>query len=226
MLTKKQVWSVVSSNESHVEDKDRYERAKIRVVSGVGLLLPFLASIPPLGAWGALMTVPFIMYLVLMVGNIGSTIVYPADILNISAILVGIVLLFYSVNYLWKKKAEGLVTTGPYRIVRHPQYFSIIIFTTVITYQSIWVLQHTFGIGWLSTDQTMALWIAMLVAYVLIATVEELHLERRFGTDWIEYRGRVGFLIPFIRFRSRIAEAILCLILPIAFLYGMLYVTT
>jgi protein-S-isoprenylcysteine O-methyltransferase Ste14 len=117
----------------------------------------------------------------------------------------------------------GLVTTGPYRAVRHPQYFSIIIFTTIVTYQSVWILQHTDGIGWLSVDETIILWIAMLLAYTAIASIEELHLQEAYGSNWFDYRIRVGFLLPFIHFRSRIVEAIVCIILPILVLYGLLY---
>ncbi|MFW9960306.1 MAG: methyltransferase family protein [Candidatus Thorarchaeota archaeon] len=211
-----------TSEQPMQEYKNPAERLKMRVIGAIGLLLPFLASIPPITAWGALMTVPFFMYIVLVMTNPAATVLYPADIINIVSFLLALLLLAYSVAYLWTKKSAGLVTTGPYRYVRHPQYFSIIVFTTIFTYQSVWILQHTFGIGWLSPGHTLALWVAMLVAYAIIASIEELHLDEVYGSEWIEYRNHVGFLLPFVHFRSRIVEAIICIILPILALIALL----
>ena len=208
------------------ESKNPAEQLKIRIISTISLLLPFLASIPPVTAWGALMTVPFLFYLILIISNPTTIVLYPSDIFNIIVSLMALLLLVYTVGYLWKKKSMGLVTTGPYRAVRHPQYFSIIIFTTIVTYQSVWILQHTFGIGWLSIEETMALWVAMMIAYAVIASIEELHLQEVYGSEWIDYRNRVGFLLPFVRFRSRIVEAIVCILLPILVLYALLFLPT
>jgi len=216
---------VSDSEQPKQEPQNPVDRLKLRVISTIGLLLPFLASIPPITAWGALMTVPFLLYLILMLSNPNTIVLYPSDIFNIAVFLIALLLIVYSIGYLWRKKSVGLVTTGPYRAVRHPQYFSIIIFTTIVTYQSVWILQHTFGIGWLSIEQTIAIWMAMLFAYAVIASIEELHLQEVYGSEWTEYRNRVGFLLPLVRFRSRIVEAIVCIILPILVLYGLLYFT-
>ena len=165
------------------------------------------------------MTLPFLLYLVGMIGN-WQVVAYPRDIFNMAAVFVSLILIVYCVTYLWyKKKGARLVTTGPYRFVRHPQYFSVTILTFILTFQSVWILQHTLGIGWLSADQTILLWIAMLLAYIGIASVEERHLSRVFGTEWEAYRNQVGFLLPFVRSDSRILEAITCLIIPVLFLY-------
>lgn len=177
------------------------------------------------------MTIPFLMYLLLMIGSLGSVVLEPLDIFNIAGYSIGIILLLYSIAYLWKKKATGLVTTGPYSIVRHPQYFSIIVFTAVMTYQSVWILQHTFGFGWLSVEQTKIMWYIMLFAYVVIADIEEKHLEKVYGYEWIDYRNKVGFLIPFVRFRSgvgfrlRFLEELVCMLIPIVALDALLHLT-
>lgn len=136
-------------------------------------------------------------------------------------------MIVYCVAYLWRRKGKvGLVTTGPYRLVRHPQYFSVTIFTFILTYESVWLLQHTLGFGWLSADETILLWIAMLIAYIGIACIEERHLSAVFGSEWAEYRNRVGFLIPFVHFKSRLAEIIICLIIPIIILYTRLFLSS
>ena len=208
-------------NDSQVDVENKSDNMKIRVLSLTSYLLPFATSIPPF--WSGIMTLPFLFYLVGMIGNIGvvPTLLSTFDIL---AMFASLLLLLYCVIYLWRKKKGGqLVTTGPYRIVRHPQYLSITIFTLITTYQSIWVLMNTFGLGWLSIEGTWMLWIGMLIAYIVIASFEELHLQNVFGSSWDEYRKRVGFLLPFVKFKSRILEAIVCLIIPIIILYTMLF---
>jgi len=169
------------------------------------------------------MTVPFLLYLLGLIGSVTVT-PFPASIYNVLLIFGALLLILYCVVYLWfMKKGGKLVTSGPYRIVRHPQYFAVTIFTLITTYQSLWILNHTFGIGWLSSEGTWMLWIGMLIAYIGIASYEELYLQNVFGSEWDEYRQRVGFLIPFVKFKSRLIEGIICLLIPIAFLYVSLF---
>jgi protein-S-isoprenylcysteine O-methyltransferase Ste14 len=211
------------------QKKSRLESLKLKITAAIGYLLPFVASLPPLAAWGGLMTVPFIIYLMMMFTNISTAppplpdLTRPGTLFIVTVAGLGLILLLYSVIYLWREKSKGLVVTGPYRICRHPQYFSLIIFTTIMTYQSVWILQNTFGIGWLTANETRLLWILMLVAYVVIAWIEEKHLEKQFGEEWSEYRKRVGFLLPFIPLKSYILEALVGIILPLAILEGLLY---
>ena len=169
------------------------------------------------------MTVPFLLYLIGLIGNVTVT-PFPASIYNVILLFGSLLLILYCVIYLWiKKKGGKLVTSGPYRIVRHPQYFAVTIFTLITTYQSLWILINTFGIGWLSAEGTWMLWIGMLIAYIGIASYEELYLQNEFGSEWDNYRKRVGFLIPFVKFKSRLVEAFICLLIPIAILYVSLY---
>jgi protein-S-isoprenylcysteine O-methyltransferase Ste14 len=193
-----------------------------------GYLLPLVASLPPLGAWSGLMTVPFIVYLMMMFGNISVAPPPLPDYTRLENLVIlstagfGLVLLLYSVIHLWREKSDGLVTSGPYRLVRHPQYFALIIFTTMMTFQSVWILRNTFGVGWLTADQTLILWYLMLVAYAAIAWIEESHLLKTFGNEWSKYRSKKGFLIPLVRFRSFIVEAVLSIAIPIAIMHILL----
>ena len=219
----------VYSLESESGKKSRLESLKLKVTGIIGYLLPLIASLPPLAAWGGLMTVPFIVYLLMMFGNI-STVPPPLpdltrleNILILSTAGLGLILFLYSVVHLWREKSKGLVLTGPYRIARHPQYFSLIVFTMMMTYQSVWILRNTFGIGWLSADQTLILWYLMLGAYVVIAWFEEKHLQKTFGDEWSEYRSKVGFLIPFVRVKSELLEGFLSILIPIVILNALLY---
>ena len=223
------VWMMSESSKISTENKSRIENLKLKITSAIGYLLPFIASLPPLAAWGGLMTVPFIIYLLMMFGNLTTTppplpdLTRPGTLFVVTCAGLGLILLLYSIAYLWKEKSKGLVVTGPYRICRHPQYFSLIVFTTIMTYQSVWTLQNTFGIGWLTANETRLLWILILVVYVVIAWAEEMHLEKQFGDQWTEYRRRKGFLFPFIPLKSYILEALVAIKIPVAILEGLLY---
>ncbi len=222
-------WTMSSTLENKPDSEGRFERLKMRLTSTIGYLLPFIASLPPLAAWGGLMTVPFIIYLLMMMSNISTApplpdLTQPTTLVTLTVASLGLLLLLYSVVYLWKAKSHGLVTGGPYRLCRHPQYFSLIVFTMIMTYQSVWILQHTFGMGWLSIDQTKMLWLLMLGAYVVIAGVEEMHLEKRYGDEWTEYRKSVGFIIPFIPLKSSLIEGVIVILLPYVILEVILLV--
>jgi protein-S-isoprenylcysteine O-methyltransferase Ste14 len=211
-----------------LEQKILRERIVTRLTGFVGYLLPLAASLPPLGAWSGLMTVPFIVYLMMMFGNISVAPPPMPDYTRLENLVIlsfagfGLILLLYSVVHLWREKKEGLVTSGPYRLVRHPQYFALILFTLMMTYQSVWILRNTFGIGWLTADQTLILWYLMLVAYTAIAWIEESHLLKTFGNEWSEYRRKKGFLIPLVRFRSFVVEVVLSIAIPIIILHILL----
>ncbi|MHA2359961.1 MAG: methyltransferase family protein [Candidatus Thorarchaeota archaeon] len=213
-----------------MDKKNLRDRIVQKLTGPVGYLLPLMSSLPPLAAWSGLMTVPFIVYLLMMFGNISTAPPPLPDYIRLENIIIlataglGLVLLVFSVVHLWREKSKGLVLTGPYKLVRHPQYFSLIVFTTMMTYQSVWILRNTFGIGWLSADQTLILWYLMLVAYVVIAWIEEKHLQKIFGDEWSEYRSEVGFLIPFVRFKSEVLEGFLSILIPIAILNALLYI--
>ena len=222
------VWTVSDS----VDNSTRFESLKLKITSAIGYLLPLLASLPPLAAWSGLMTVPFIIYLLLMFGNVTTSPIPLPDMTHIGTFLlvttsgVGLLLLLYSVVHLWRTKSEELVTSGPYRLCRHPQYFSLIIITLLMTYQSIWLLQHTDGWGWLTVNETWLLWILMLGAYVMIALAEEMHLAKRFGEEWEAYRRKVGFLIPFIPLNYYVLEVLVAIIVPVIILQSLLIEVT
>ena len=211
--------SDVSDSQTNSERKQ--DQVKMGVLGATSYLLPLVSSIPPF--WGGIMTLPFLLYLVGLIGNLQATI-YPMDVFNLAAIFGSLILFIYCVTYLWRrKKRDGLVTTGPYRFVRHPQYFSVTIFTLILTFQSVWTLQHTFGIGWLSIEHTKLFWIGMLVAYAIIAKIEENYLENIFGSVWSDYKSRVGFILPLIKTKSPYVESILGVLFPYVILEIVLY---
>ncbi|OIO22174.1 MAG: hypothetical protein AUJ54_03895 [Ignavibacteria bacterium CG1_02_37_35] len=82
-------------------------------------------------------------------------------------------------------RAKGLVTTGIYRYIRHPQYTGIILFT----------------FGWLvhwPSIVTLVLWPILIVMYTWLAKQEEKQALEEFGEDYIVYAKRTKRFIPFV----------------------------
>jgi protein-S-isoprenylcysteine O-methyltransferase Ste14 len=80
-------------------------------------------------------------------------------------------------------RARGLVTTGLYRYMRHPQYTGLLLFTLG------WILH------WPSVV-TLALWPLLVAAYVWLARQEEKQAEEEFGDDWVAYATRTARFLP------------------------------
>jgi protein-S-isoprenylcysteine O-methyltransferase Ste14 len=85
----------------------------------------------------------------------------------------------------WRRihRAEGLVTDGLYRWMRHPQYTGIFLFTFG------WILH------WPSLV-TLLLWPVLIAAYVWLARAEERQAKAEFGDAWDDYAGRTARFIP------------------------------
>lgn len=85
--------------------------------------------------------------------------------------------------YVGKLRKSGLVTTGLYRFVRHPQYISLTLF----------------GLGLLLTWGRAVAYVAffvMMFVYYHLAKVEERRCRRLFGGEYERYRQRTSFLLP------------------------------
>lgn len=211
----------------------RLERIRSGFLKVAGYLIPFVQSLPPLGIWGALMTVPFASYLILMFSNLPVHLpralldfFAPISILEKACIIGGLVLLVYSTVHLLQKRQGGLVTSGPYRSVRHPQYLGMILLTLGLTSWSVWILNNTFGTGFLRPSQTIAVWFLELLAYIVLALIEERHLTKTYGEAFTDYKSRVPFLIPYLK-TNRAALDILCSIaVPVMLLSGLILLQT
>ncbi len=87
----------------------------------------------------------------------------------------------------WKQihGTKGLVATGIYRFMRHPQYTGILLFT----------------LGWLihwPSVITLILWPVLIGMYVWLAKQEEKQAIEEFGADYVEYAKRTKRFIPFV----------------------------
>ncbi len=200
-----------------------------RASSIIAAIPPFVQSIPPLTAWGALMTIPVIGYIALLFTS-NPLQFFEAIFLVffggfvweqvIAALSLGILL--YSFVHMRVAKKEGLITSGPYRLVRHPQYLGVVLFTLTLTTRSYWIGTNTFGMSWISPEATVAIWLGTLLAYIGLALVEELHLLKTFASEYEEYKEKTGFLLPFVSSRNRVFEIILSVLIPAAILLAIL----
>jgi len=194
----------------------------------VGYLVPLVQSVPSIGVYAGLMTVPFATYLILFFANLPDSFISvlefffwprPFFVLERVFIVVGLFLLVYSVAYLRIKRKEGLVTSGPYRLTRHPQYLGMILSTLGFTSWSVWILNNTFGIGFLNPSQTIGVWFIELFAYILLSHIEELFLSRGYGESFEKYKSQVAFLIPFLKTNKKYLEVLVSILVPPVLLF-------
>jgi len=192
----------------------------------VGYLIPLVQSLPPLGVWAGLMTLPFATYLIMMLTNLPislptalSELFTPFLIVKKAFLIIGIIILVYSIVHLKMKKKEGLVTSGHYKLVRHPQYFGIILSTIGLTGWSVWLLNNTFGIGFLSSSQTIGVWFVQLLVYITLAFIEELYLAKNHGEAFKNYASQVPFLVPFFNTKNKFLDILLSIVIPSILLF-------
>ena len=99
--------------------------------------------------------------------------------------LTGIVLVFWGWRHI--HKANGLVTEGIYRYIRHPQYTGLFLIM----------------LGWLlhwPTLLTLIIFPILNIVYYRLAIREEKELEQIYGANYSEYRARTPRFFPH-RFR-------------------------
>jgi protein-S-isoprenylcysteine O-methyltransferase Ste14 len=84
------------------------------------------------------------------------------------------------------RRAHTLVTSGPYRWVRHPFYGCVALFTT--------------GSAVVAANWFMAVTGALTIWLITVRTrTEEAHLLARFGPSYEAYRARTGRFLPRLR---------------------------
>lgn len=100
--------------------------------------------------------------------------------------LIGMVLVMIG----WRQifQAKGLVTSGIYKYIRHPQYTGLFLIMT----------------GWLlhwETTLTLVMYPILVLMYYLLARREDKELKSKFGDEFEIYRQKTPMFLP-IRFKS------------------------
>lgn len=224
--------------ESSSGERTTYMAIKERFLNIAGWLMLLFQSVPALFIWGGLMTLPFFVYLVIMFFSFGNVeiplvtergMLYFFEALDVFFLggnripemivsITGLFIIIYSVIFLRFRKSEGCVATGPYRFTRHPQYLGVIVFTANLTSRS---FRETLGdVGWIGPEFTLILWIGTILAYVILAIIEEQHLSHKYGLQYEEYQTQAGFIYPFLKTKSRLAEIFITLVLSVVLVFG------
>ena len=109
----------------------------------------------------------------------------------------------------------GLITSGLYSVVRHPQYFGLVVMTLGI---SMMCIQYS-GVH----PEFVNIWLIQMFGYVLLASYEERYLLREYEKEYSQYRQEASFILPIPRV-TKIPEPLstMTVALIIAFLLTLL----
>ena len=216
------------------------EKLKAFFLEITGWIIPLVVSAPSLFIWVGLMTMPLILYLGIMFRSFfdpsitvkccqGPYFLTALDVMLLGGpywpdkvfSILGVLIMVYSTVHLNRNRKNGLVTSGPYRIVRNPQYFGAILFIINMTSRS---YKEVLGdVGWIGPKGTLLIWLGTLIAYILLALVEEAHLSRVFGAEYKAYKSKTAFLIPFAVSRRKSLEIFISIVVPLALLWGLVW---
>jgi len=95
------------------------------------------------------------------------------------------------------------------------------LFTLGLTSWSVWILNNTFGVGFLSPSQTIGVWFVELFAYILLAYVEEQHLSSKYGEAFEAFKSQVPFFIPLLKTSRAGLDILVSVVLPAGLLLGV-----
>lgn len=112
-------------------------------------------------------------------------------LVGLGACLLLIGLGVFTVALIQLLRGKGLVTSGLYSVVRHPQYLGIILVTLGITLFEVDVKL-----------MSLIAWIMLVFAYVWLARREETDLQEKYGEEFLAYNRRVPFILPLIRMQG------------------------
>jgi len=188
-----------------IKNDNLRDKIYTHVTTLFSFLIPIFQYVPCTAIWFGIMSVPLLSYLLLyfqypsiLISDIHFLIRTPGFFI----IILGLVIYLYSLIYQVTHRKK-LLQKGPYKILRHPQYLAFIIMTlgmTLVAFQTSPILE--FNLYNLDPNIILLLlWIGEVVAYTILAKVEEIALTKKFGIEFIDYKKSVGFMFPIIKSR-------------------------
>jgi protein-S-isoprenylcysteine O-methyltransferase Ste14 len=181
------------------------EAVQSTIFNIVSIFIPILQYVPCASIWFGIMSIPLISYLIIffqqpsiLQHDLLFFFGYPGTIL----VCLGIgFYLFCLIFHLSHRKQ--LMTTGPYQIVRHPQYLAFVIITlglTLICFQTFPIIEAE--LPYLDPYFFIFyIWLSEVLAYIVLGKIEELALKAKYRDEFIEYKYKVPFIIPFLKFK-------------------------
>ena len=183
--------------------KKKIEAISTRISS---ILIPIFQYVPCLSVWHGIMSVPLITYLTFFFQNpkiLSTDLYFLSQDPGIYFIFFGFWLFVYSLIFQLTHRKQ-LIQTGPYKYMRHPQYLALILMTfgmTLVVFQTSPIFE--FAVSYeIRYGILVLIWIVEVVAYILLGKIEEIALKAKYGIKFLEYRNRVAFLIPFLKFKA------------------------
>ena len=173
------------------------------------ILIPIFQYVPCTAIWFGIMSVPLITYLAFFFQNPGILVSDFAFLFNSYEIYIIILgLMFYIAFLIYQlTHRKQLIRTGPYRYVRHPQYIALIIMTfgmTLVVFQTSPIVNFDLSIDVYTF--MFLIWIGEVLAYIILAKIEDYALKAKYGDEFLDYANNVSFMIPFFKLKRNVIE--------------------
>jgi len=175
------------------------------IFSTTSIFIPILQYVPCASIWYGIMSIPLISYLIIFFQYPGMLqqdlrffLGYEGTIIAYLGLGLYLACLIFHLSH-----RKQLMTTGPYKIVRHPQYLAFIIMTlglTLISFQTSPVI----GFDLANLDPFLFIfyiWLGEVLAYIVLGKIEDLALKAKYRDEFIEYKYKVPFIIPFLKLK-------------------------
>ena len=169
------------------------------------ILIPFFQYVPCTAIWFGIMSVPLITYLGFFFQNpriLISDLTFLFGSYEIYITLLGLTLFIFSIIYQLIHR-KRLIRTGPYKYVRHPQYLALIIMTfgmTLIIFRTSPIFNFELSID--GYTLIFLIWIGEVIAYIILAKIEEYALKAKYGDEYIDYVNSISFMVPLLKLKK------------------------
>ena len=125
---------------------------------------------------------------------LGPIVLLVVGIVEIVLFIIGVCLFLWGLKEIGTMRVaeDGLVITGPYRWVRHPQHLGIILFTL-----STALFNPSYSIYWSGIRPGDLLsWSLVSFLLLIVAEWEESNLREKFEDEFVLYASKTPFIIP------------------------------
>jgi protein-S-isoprenylcysteine O-methyltransferase Ste14 len=159
----------------------------LRPPGTLAIAIGWLALFTPNRAGTSAVVMPLAMYSAVEWAN------WAAILLFFGLGIWSVIVLGVRRSFLFRRLDDGLITSGPYALVRHPQFLSAIGITLFNA------LIHTgYRTSWLTPDNSNPLlnWALFTLALWVLSILEEWELVSHFGTEYSDYMQKVPRIFP------------------------------